>query len=329
MAVRLTESAIPTNFQSTDLGQAESSADDHCVLISFITSPIVQGRQNSYVLFVTDDGLASSAQTYEWSFTENENAPTVQGTDEGVTTYSPTTTGTLSITVKVLDAGGTEQSSVDLTQAVVPPNAELEQLIQNASEESGPGISNPAVARELINDHNPYYQAAILQTPEGDDSFKCFLFSTAFAGALLHNSARRQQHIEQLATSLNDNLGDFAELAAESVGVCGIRIVMLAMTLGSTPPIAWTELPEEISERATAEERLRSSLRDLDENVKIDLFNLLRFPKSNITQCGRILEILRDRYFNGTSFKDVLQGMSGTRATWITRHLREGPILRT
>jgi hypothetical protein len=67
----------------------------------------------------------------------------------------------------------------------------------------------------------------------------------------------------------------------------------------------------------------------LDENARIDLFNIARFPKSNITACGRIVESLRDRYFAGTNFSDVLTGMSGTRAQWIVRHYREGPLSRS
>jgi hypothetical protein len=55
----------------------------------------------------------------------------------------------------------------------------------------------------------------------------------------------------------------------------------------------------------------------------------VRFPKSNITLCGRLLEALRNRYFSGTNFNDVLTGMSGTRAHWITRHYLEGPLVRS
>jgi hypothetical protein len=102
------------------------------------------------------------------------------------------------------------------------------------------------------------------------------------------------------------------------------------MTIGSPAPLlAWTELPEPSAQRAVAEEQLRQTLAALDEPQRIDLFNVTRFPKSNITQCGRIIEALRDRYFSGTNFNDILSGMSGTRAHWITRHFREGPLKRS
>jgi hypothetical protein len=48
----------------------------------------------------------------------------------------------------------------------------------------GPGISNPDVARELINDHNPDYPDGKLQTPESGDAFRRFVFSMVFDAAL-------------------------------------------------------------------------------------------------------------------------------------------------
>lgn len=152
----------------------------------------------------------------------------------------------------------------------------------------------------------------------------------AFDGALQREATLRKKHLGRLAASLNTQEEDFSTLSAEGAGVCGIRLPLLAMTFGNPSPLlAWTELPEPAAQRAVAEEQLRQTLAALGETQRIDLFNVARFPKSNITQCGRILEALRDKYFNGTSFDDVLTGMSGTRAHWITRHFREGPLKRS
>ena len=89
---------------------------------------------------------------------------------------------------------------------------------------------------------------------------------------------------------------------------------------------AWTELPESGPPHATADADLRKAIAALDVDTRTDLFNRARFPKSNIAQCARILLALRDRYFPGTGFDDVMTGMSGTRATWIGRHFRDGPL---
>lgn len=327
MGVRKTESRIPENVQAADLGQAAVATDGRCVLVSFIFSPLVIHRENTYVVFVTDTALATAVTSFEWSAVENSGAPTTQTTDFGEFSYTPQATGSLTLTVRLLNAAAAEQATLSLTQDVVVTNAELENLITASEAEPGPGVGNVDVARELVNDHNPYYQSVTLQAPEAGDGFKRFVFSTASDGALQHTPAQRKAHLNELAASLNGTGGDFATLSAEGVGVCAVRPVLQAMVLPAVLP--WTELPDAPTPRATAEEQLRQTLAGLDENKRIDLFNLIRFPKSNITQCGRILEALRNRYFSGTNFNDVLAGMSGTRAHWISRHYREGPIAHT
>jgi hypothetical protein len=332
MGVRKTESRIPANFKPDDLGQAVVAADGRCALVSFITSPLVIDRENTYVVFVTDAALAGSANSFEWSFTENGGVANTQTTEVGEVSYRPKSLGTLSLVVRILGSGNAEQSSITLTQEVVSLNTELENLISNANKQTGPGMSNPDAVRELINDHNPYYQGVIMQTPEGGDGFKQFVFSMVSDGTIQRTPVQRKQHLDQIAASLNSQGKDFVTLTSEGVGVCAIRIALLAMTLpqvpgNPSPLLTWTELPEK--QRSFADEKLRQNLTTLNENIQVDLFNLARFPKSSITQCGHIIEALRDRYFNGTNFSDVLTGMSGTRAAWITRHYREGPLVRS
>jgi hypothetical protein len=311
----------------SDLGEAAMSGDGRCALVSFISNPLVVGRENTWVLFVTDPVLATAADSFEWSLVEEGSAPNVQTSDHGEFSFSPSVSGALTLTVRIL-AAGAEQASLTLAQDVVELNEDLETLISDAGKEPGPGIGNPETARELVNEHNPYYQAVALQTPESDDSFKVFVFSMVSDGALQRSPSRRKEHLEALAGSLNGPDGDFATLAAEGAGVCGLRLALVAMTLPA-PLLAWTELPVEASPRAVADEQVRQSLAALDEAKRIDLFNIGRFPKSNIKQCARILETLRDHYFSGTSFHDVLTGMSGTRADWMIRHFRAGPLTRT
>lgn len=328
MPVRKTESRLPPNFQAADFGEAVVAPDGCCMLVSFVTAPIVADRENVYILFVTDATLAGTAQSFEWKFAENGSAPTTQATQVGEIAYRPEATGRLEISVRVLDGGNTEQASIEMTQLVVPPNGELESLIAGARDEPGPGIPHPDVARELANEHNPYYQGVALQTPESGEGFKEFVFNIVFDGAMRRDASRRKKHLDRLAASLNVPGEDFVSLIAEGIGVCGIRLPLLAMTFGNPPLLDWTELPEQPAQNAAADARLRQQLAMLDEEKRIDLFNVGRFPKSNITQCSRIIEALRDRYFSGTNFKDVMTGMSGTRAQRINRHFREGPLKR-
>jgi hypothetical protein len=277
-----------------------------------------------------DAGLAASAQFFEWTITESGGASITQTTEHGELSYLPQSTGSLNAAVRILGAGNVEQARVELVQEIGPLNAELETLISGAGGEPGPGIANPDVARELINDYNLYYQTVALLTPETGDGFQRFVFSMAFDGALQRTAARRKRHLGQLLTSVNNQGPDFATLAAEGTGVCGVRLALLAMILGApSPALEWTELPELRSQRAFEEEQLLQRLAALDEAVRIDLANLARFPKSNIIQCGRIIETLRDRYFSGKNFSDVLTGMAGARAQRIIRHYREGPLLKS
>ena len=327
MTVRKTESRIPANFQASDLGEASVAADGRCALISFVTSPLVVGRENVYVVFVTDAGLAMAAESFEWTFTENAGTPETQTTPQGEFVYTPSAVGPLNLVVRILGAGNTEQASLSLAQEIVSPNVELESLITEARNQPGPGVSNPDTARELINDHNPYYQSVALQTPETGDGFRSLVFGVVFDGALKRTAVERKRHLDELAASLNNQSVDFANLVGKGAGVCSIRLALLAMMLHGL--LDFTELPEPFEQRAVADEQLRETLAALDEDKRIDLFNLVRFPKSNITRCAGILEGLRDRYFTGMNFNDILTGLSGARAFRLIQHFNDGPLRRT
>jgi hypothetical protein len=333
MTVRSTERRIPVTLQAADFGESIVAEDSRSMLVSFITSPLVLERTNTYVVFVTDDTLAGQTASYHWTFELAGNDPETRETDIGEIEYRPKATGELHVSVRLDDDAGVEQKTLTMVQDVVDPNAELEELIANARNQPGPGVGNPEVARELVNDHNPYYQAVKLQVPENTEAFRELVFGMVFDGAQQRTAARRAEQINRLAASLNDAGADFATLAGEGAGVSGLRLALLAMVVRRTsddpaPLLEWTELPDVAARRAAADEQLRQRLAALDEPAKLDLFNIARFPKSNITHCARLVEALRDRYFPGATFDDVVNGFSGTRAHWIVRHFREGPLER-
>ncbi|MCM3870979.1 MAG: hypothetical protein ND895_09845 [Pyrinomonadaceae bacterium] len=317
---------MPANFKASDLGEAVVAADGGCALVSSIATPLVVGRENVYVVYVTDASLASSTQSFEWSLIENGGVPVLQNTDAGEFAHVPASLGSLILRVRILGAGNAELAALSLTQETVALNLELETLIAEITEQPGPGISNPDVARELINDHNPYYQDVKLQASEAGDAFRRFVFSTMFDAALKRTASERKRHLAELAASLNGEGSDFATLAGKGAGVSGIRLPLLAMVLGM---LTFTELPEANDQRVLADEELRQALAALDEEKLLDLFSMIRFPKSNISLCGRILEALRDRYFAGTSFNDLVTGLNGVRAQRIIQHFTQGPLLRT
>jgi hypothetical protein len=210
MSVRKTESRLPAGFQPADLGEVVVSPDGHSCLVSFITAPLAVNRENIYVVFVTDAGLSSSVQSFEWTFTLDDDAPDISTTDFGQIAFTPSAEGSLAVKVRLLDAGSTEQANLSLTQQVAPLNAELETLIAEAANNPGAGMGNPDVLRELVNDHNPYYMNVSLKTPEAGDAFSQFLFSTVIDGALETKQEKRNYLLDQVAASINNNETDFA-----------------------------------------------------------------------------------------------------------------------
>ncbi len=332
MPVRKTESRIPANFQASDLGEAIAAADGSCSLVSFVTSPITVGRENTYVVFVTDPTLAGKSHTFEWTFTENEGNPESHITQFGEISYKPKSVCNLNVTVRILDAANSELAKQSLNQTVWPLSRQFELFILLEEAKVGPSMGNLDVGRELINDYSPYYQSITLKSPEDGDGFQSFIFGLARNGAL-QPPMLRKKHIDQLASSLNGNIYDLPNLITPGVGICAIRLSLLAMTLpeasiSANTHLKWTELPEVRDKLSLAEVELNKSFADLDQSIRLDLFNLLRFPKSNITQCGRIIENLRDRYFPGINFNDVMTGMKGVREQRIIKHFRLGPLQR-
>ena len=326
MPVRKTESHLPADCDPSELGETVVSRDGGGVLVSFITSPLVVGRGNTYVVFVTDGGLATSVQSFQWSFSENGGTPHLETTNAGEITYLPQATGTLAVAVRCLDTGGIERAKLELDQAVVDPHAGLEALIAAAADEPGPTAAHPDVSRELVNDYNAYYQGIRPKTAEPGDGFQRLVFSFIMESALQVDAVRRKADLDAMAAVLNSGSAGFAALAAKGLGLCRLRPALLAMIVG--PHLPWTEIPEDYPAHAVAAKKLHRQAAQLPEQTRVDLFNLIRFPKSSITQCGRVIEALRDRYFRASDFNAVISGLSGTRAHWIDRHYREGPLSR-
>jgi hypothetical protein len=325
MGVRKTETRLPEGLQAADLGEAVVAADSRCALVSYITSPLAINRENTYVVFVTDNALAGTVEQYEWTFTEEGSPPVTNNTDIGQASYTPVTAASLSISVKLSDGGSAEQATLSLTQQIGPLNNILEGLISAAVDTPGAGIGNPDVLREIINDFNPYYLNFALQQPESGDSFKKFLFGTISEGCIQRKPDSRNQQLDKLAEAINSGDEDYVSAIACGLGVSNLRLGLVAMML---PPssVPFTELPDGNAENLSADEQVRQLVAALPEEDRIDWYNNLRFPKSNINTCGKLLEALRNKFFNGVSFDDVLNKQSGVMSTWIIQNYNRGPL---
>ena len=328
MGVRKTESRLPVGFQAADLGEAVTSSDGRCSLISFISAPLAVSRPNTYVVIVGDNALASAIESFEWSFTEDVGPPVIKTTAAGQTDYLPLSEGYLQVTVRMLGAGSAEQASLSLIQQIGSLNAALEAMIEEAISKPGAAIGNADVLRELVNDHNPYYMNVSLNTPETGDGFKRLVFSTIHDAVLTSGPGKRSSQLEQISDSLNTGQTEFVSAAAPRLGVAGVRLVLVAMLLPPTT-VALTELPEPGPKNAFADQELREKVAALSEAERIDLFNMVRFPKSNITVSGKLLEALRDKFFSGVPFDEVLTKLGGKMADWLTLNYQKGPLTRT
>jgi hypothetical protein len=312
-----------------DLGEAVVATDGRCAVVSFLTSPLAAGHGNTYVVFVTDAGLAGTVKSFEWTFDEDGAFPLIQSTDVGETTYQTSNIGNLTLTVRLLDASDAELASISIIQEIGQLNPSLETQISAATEQPGAGAANLEVTREVINDYYTYYQGVKLKNPEPDDAFKRFVCSYLFNGTLKNTPDQRKDNFTTLSAALDSNADAFSIATATGVGVCDIRLALLAMVYpAGASLLPWTEIPEPTDQHALADEQLRQKLAALNDNDRIDLLNIARFPKTNITWCAGIIEALRDKYFAGTGFKDVATGMSGTRSHWIDKHYSKGPIAK-
>jgi len=148
MGVRKTEARLPAGFTASNLGLSSSSGDIH--LVSYLSSPIVDNRVQTYVVFVVDVNLIPQVSSYEWVF-DNDGTTLTNTTNIGIIEYTPQNFGNLSITVNLKNAANTTIGSVSLQQSVVALNPALETLID--STDSGfPAAAHPLTSREVINE---------------------------------------------------------------------------------------------------------------------------------------------------------------------------------
>jgi hypothetical protein len=329
MSVRKTESRIPENFQASDLGEALVAADGRCALVSFLSSPITIQRENTYVLFITDTALGAVVDSFEWMFVSNDIPDDPVVTSEGEVSYVPQLAGRLDILANLRDDSGATVATIQMTQAVQPLNRELELRILFEGPVPGPTLGNVEVAREIVNDLSSYLAQLAPPAAEAGEAYRELIYGFVRNGALHRAPDDRKTHLRRLADALNGDGFDLPFLLDEGVGVCAVRIPLLAMMPqagGGALPLAFRELPEEQLARSAALSALVRDCASLGTNMLIDLFNQLRFPKQNITRCAGILATLRDRYFPGTPFGDVLTGFDGTRIQWLIKHFRIGPV---
>lgn len=130
----------------------------------------------------------------------------------------------------------------------------------------------------------------------------------------------REEELENLVQVFNGNYSwSFGSDIYNSIGVTQISPQTLAMivddpesdptgeicpltadsgrvqTKDYTTYIKWTPLPADKDKRESVSDKIRDCYLKLSSDKQIRLFNLLRFPKSNIKQCFDLLNFLKNR----------------------------------
>jgi hypothetical protein len=323
--VRATETSLPAGLTAADLG--ESAGDTSAVLVSYHSSPCSVGRLQTYVVFVLDAAIQATVEKYRWVAGSVDTETT-----EGVFEHSPAVEGDLRVEVSLLDGGGATVKTLSITQNVVPLNGELEFLIARPDEPTAVA-DDPETSREIVNDVRVYIDELAPRSADPDSSLNRLLFAIAYAEALIVKPGDRAAQERDLAAALAaGEAGNFTDRALTGIGLCQVRPQILAMYLsatagGSTPMLPPREFPVEPQARATKLAELRTEFIALAAAERIDLFNALRFPKSNLRMAMQLVQELMKKYFPALSLRDILADK--TEATSLLKQFKEGPSATT
>jgi hypothetical protein len=312
-----TESRLPQGYAPGALGQVGNvvggtlpltpAPDSH--LVSYLTTPIRRGAKNTYVCFITDTGLAGSVKAVEWKV-EGILGPgrstEVVNTDAGlVFEHKFTAAIPVVVSVSLLDSGGTALRKLSMAQDIVAPNGRLEAVFRDTTFETslGPVESraalggHPETTRELVNDLRPYIDAAF-NAYDGDAHRvpRALLAAVVYLRALEESQSDRAAQIADAAEEINaPGMNRWISDAMDPTGVCQLpphlaALVARTAAVGEATYLSW--LPGRWAEDATI---LKDSYKALSEDHRVDLFNLVRFPKSNIRLCYDLLARLKSR----------------------------------
>jgi hypothetical protein len=300
MTVRETEKRIPQGVTVADMGQANANGD--YVLVSYLTSPISIGSAIDYVVFATN---GAPADEYCWRFLTLPNHLVEDHSEIGLMSYKPDRLGEMRMTVDVIVQAHTV-ATLALSHSIVERNQRLEILIDGKIFPSGRLMASggdPQTSREIVNDFVKYVAEVTIST-SNKGIHPLVLAAVVYKESLFrpksYNIAKpyalgwavRNYELSLHAEELNDDaFVNIIDHTKNSLGVCQMKPQTAAMVLGLSP---WAELPKEISAREKVKRDIYSQYLALPKEKRIDIFNLLRFPKTNISLCARLLERLKN-----------------------------------
>lgn len=332
--VRKTEKRLPDGYCTADLGQSVSKGvtpGGEYHLVSYLTSPVAKGSYNDYVVFVTKG--ATEPDHYLWSFRcvyTSKTYLSIQVTHNGLFQFRvPEDAERLEVKVELCDVMSNALVTLTMEQDVIKSFEVVDALMQPTA----PGVTdinkfvdagNPETTREIFDNFRIYIEeAAFKETDRLMQSGTAEGIPPAFLAAVVYKEtifrpyqftwsrpyiyeSNRSKELELAAEEINGLLGSgLIPHRNNTLGVCQIYLPTLAMHLGH---ITFRELPP------TGKDAVHKKIADdYEANIKgsdteTDLYNLLRFPKTNILMAAKILNSLKNRNkrWPDLKFKDIM-----------------------
>ena len=288
MAVSVTERAFGENVQAQDLGEVASGSV--CQLISEHTAPLratserrhfPNVRAHAYVVFVPGE---LNVDKYDWTIAGPAGTLTLT-TDEGRVAWTPTTAGNYTVQVALRPPGATAQTpsieTLALTQEVIDTDPDFE-CLQLIGDERQTPVGEPACARRVLYDLLPYITTAASASELSARFLAAVIYASLASGKEQHWPKAEPLHPGPKSPGQLVALKGGSEQALYSEkqarGVCRIAPEIAALELGMLP-----------GQGSVTRQKLKDAYKALGNDLKRKVFNLLRFPKSNIKLAAELL----------------------------------------
>jgi len=319
MVVRKTESRIPGGFlNALFLSQDAISSDENYVLISYLSSPLRKGEKrnyikNTYVVFVNTEHVDEPPE-YHWKiefFTGEDIAPFH-------TVEKSTVIGVFSIDTKEITElqekeflklgisvgiDGTT-TTLEMTQDIIGLYPGIETLIEDENDEGIAKGGNPYTSRLVANEYRDYIvNCAGLVNDEGElVGVPVNLLTAVIYLYLFYNPLELTQNEYELWEEYINDGNISNDLKRIPLGISQIKPHFLSMFLkkndGTDRMITDLQVWDENSvSKEKYEKDVFTRFHDnASQNEKIDILNLLRFPKSSVYLCYSLLKNLKERH---------------------------------
>lgn len=347
MAVRRTEMSVPGGFDNVNaLGFSTLSLDREYALVSFVGEVLRIGLhknqpifKNRYYVFVKTENLIA-VDKYRWTLTfsnvngenilEKENENSIGEIELNLTsreTIQILNQSATYCTIKVsLLKGNTNLTPTPLTlrHKVLPLQFQMEERMKIGGKNAI--LGTPLVNKVIENYLKEYIHAAYIGEPSQlKSNIPPELLTAVVYKNIFENKAKGilKQQNDVLARDLNTSvLQTLTSAAWASTGICGLKAHFSAMfipkQIGDTDPFVKII---KIDGKTKTEVDIKKAFKKLKVKEQVYIFNLLRFPKSNIKICLLMLDKLKQQH-------SLFENQEINRATYLEEHKKKAKPAR-